>query len=93
MLFRDGTLTIGIVYLIFRYTEMLRQPTEQIRNEVQDLQQADASIGRIEALLSVAPRLADGPGIALPPGPLAVELDGVSFSYADDRRPTTDDRP
>lgn len=83
LLFRAGALTIGTVYLIFRYTEMLRQPTEQIRNEVQDLQQADASIGRIEALLSTDPRLADGPGSALPPGPLGVELDGVSFGYVD----------
>jgi ATP-binding cassette subfamily B protein len=84
VLFRDGTLTIGTVYLIFRYTEMLRQPTEQIRNEVQDLQQADASIGRIEALLHTVPGLADGPGAALPPGRLAVELDGVSFGYAEE---------
>jgi len=81
MLFQSGTLTIGTVYLIFRYTEILRQPTEQIRNEMQDLQQADASMGRVEALLRTAPRLADGPGVVLPPGPLAVELDGVSFSY------------
>jgi len=84
MLFRDGTLTIGAVYLIFRYTEMLRQPTEQIRNEVQDLQQADASMGRIEALLGTASRLVDGSGAALPPGPLGVELDNVSFGYGDD---------
>jgi ATP-binding cassette subfamily B protein len=84
MLFKDGTLTIGTVYLIFRYTEMLRQPTEQIRNEVQDLQRADASVGRVEALLRTTPRLVDGPGVALPPGPLAVELDGVSFGYAVD---------
>lgn len=84
MLFKAGTLTIGAVYLIFRYTEVLRQPTEQIRNEVQDLQQADASIGRIETLLGTAPLLADGPGVALPPGRLAVALDGVSFGYAAD---------
>ena len=84
MLFKSGTLTIGTVYLIFQYTEMLRQPTEQIRNEVQDLQQADASMGRIEALLRTEPRVTDGPGVALPPGPLAVELDGVSFGYAED---------
>jgi ATP-binding cassette, subfamily B, bacterial len=83
MLFKAGTLTIGTVFLIFRYTEVLRQPTEQIRNEVQDLQQAGASIGRVEALLRAAPRLADGPGglLALPPGPLSVQLDGVSFGY------------
>src|SRR5258708_11304883 len=84
MLFKAGTLTIGTVYLIFQCTEMLRQPTEQIRNEVQDLQQADASIARVQALLGTAPRVADGPGAALPPGPLAVELDGVSFGYAQD---------
>ena len=84
MLFKSGTLTIGTVYLIFQYTELLRQPAERISDEVQDLQQADASMGRIEALLGTAPRLADGPGIALPPGPLTVELDGVSFGYAED---------
>jgi len=84
MLFRNGTLTIGTVYLIFRYTDMLRQPTEQLRNEVQDLQQADASIGRIEALLGTAPRLAAGLGVALPPGRLVVELDQVSFGYVDE---------
>src|SRR2546421_5055497 len=84
MLFKAGTLTIGTVYLIFQCTEMLRQPTEQIRNEVQDLQQADASIARVQALLGTAPRVTDGPGVALPPGPLAVELDGVCFGYAED---------
>lgn len=83
MLFRSGALTIGTVYLIFQYTAMLRKPTEQIRNEVQDLQQADASMGRVEALLATAPRLTDGPGAVLPPGPLSVELDAVSFGYAD----------
>ncbi len=84
MLFKAGTLTIGTVYLVFQCTEMLRQPTEQIRNEVQDLQQADASLGRVEALLSTVPRMVDGPGVALPSGPLAVELDAVSFGYAED---------
>lgn len=84
MLFRDGRLTIGTVFLVFRYTEMLRQPTEQIRDEVQDLQQADASLGRIETLLRTQPRLVDGPDVALPPGSLEVEFENVSFGYAQD---------
>ena len=84
MLYSSGTLTIGVVYLIFQYTEMLRQPTDQIRREIQDLQQADASIGRIEALLAMSPRVVDGPGDALPLGPLSVEFEGVSFEYAED---------
>jgi ATP-binding cassette subfamily B protein len=84
MLFKLGTLTIGTVYLIFQCTEMLRRPTEQLRNEVQDLQQADASITRVAALLGTVPHIADGPGISLPPGPLSVELDDVSFGYVED---------
>lgn len=84
VLFKSGALTIGSVYLIFQCTEILRQPTDQIRREMQDLQQADASIGRVEALLGMTPRVADGPSVAPPPGPLAVELGGVSFGYAAD---------
>ena len=83
VLYRDGALTLGTVYLLFRYTEMLRQPTEQIRNEIQDLQQADASMGRVESLLATEPALVDGPTSALPAGPLSVQFDGVSFAYAD----------
>ncbi len=83
MLYRDGSLTLGAVYLIFRYTEMLRQPTEKLRDEVQDFQQADASIGRIEGLLAETPRIVDGPGPALPAGPLGIAFDGVTFAYGD----------
>lgn len=81
MLYRDGALTIGVVFLVFRYTEMLRQPTEQIRNEVQDLQQAGASLGRIEGLLAQQSRLSDGPGDQLPPGPLSLDVEQVWFGY------------
>jgi len=84
MLFKTGTLTIGTVYLIFQCTEMLLQPTEQIRDELQDLQQADASMARVEVLLSTVPRVVDGCGAALPPGPPGVEMDNVSFGYAED---------
>ncbi len=83
VLFKAGTLTLGTVYLIFQYTQMLLRPTEQIRNEVQDLQQADASIGRIEALLSTVSRVHDGAGVVLPVGSLSVELDDVSFGYVE----------
>ncbi len=83
VLYRDGALTLGTVYLLFRYTEMLRQPTEQIRNEIQDLQQADASMGRVESLLATEPALVDGQIECLPAGSLSVQFDGVSFAYAD----------
>jgi len=69
--------------MIFRYTEMLRHPTERLRDEVQDFQQADASIGSVEELLAETPRIVDGPGDALPAGPLGIDFDGVTFAYGD----------
>ncbi len=84
MRFAEGALTIGGVYLIFQYADLLRRTTEQIRDEVQDLQQADASMGRVEILLATAPRIVDGGGDALPAGPLSVEFSDVSFGYDPD---------
>ena len=81
MLYRDGSLTIGAAFLVFRYTEMLRQPTEQIRREIQDLQQAGASLVRLEALFGQQTSLSDGPGNRLPAGPLSIDLEDVSFGY------------
>jgi ATP-binding cassette subfamily B protein/ATP-binding cassette subfamily C protein len=84
LLFKTGTLTIGAVYLIFQCSEMLIQPTEQIRHELEDLQQAEASISRIDALLHTEPLVVDGSSSELPSGSLSVELDDVLFGYAKD---------
>jgi ATP-binding cassette, subfamily B, bacterial len=80
-----GAITIGTVFLLFQYTDMLRRPIEQLRHQLEDMQQAIASIARIEELRSTTSRLPAGTGAALPEGALAVELDGVSFSYDSDR--------
>ena len=79
--YHDGALTLGGVFLVFRLTDMLRGPTEQLRDEVQDFQQADASLRRVQSLLAERPRIVDGPLASLPEGPLGVELDGVRFAY------------
>lgn len=78
-----GAITIGTVYIIFYYTELLRRPIERIRTQLQDLQQADASIGRIEELFAVRSKIADpaGAGRPLPSGALAVAFDDVTFGY------------
>jgi ATP-binding cassette subfamily B protein len=78
-----GAMTLGAVYLVFQYTQMLRQPLEQINRQIQDLQRAAASVARVRELLATRPAVADGPGAALPPGALALELEGVSFAYGD----------
>ncbi|MDP9282378.1 MAG: ABC transporter ATP-binding protein/permease [Chloroflexota bacterium] len=76
-----GVITIGTVYLIFHYTNMLRRPIEQLRRELEQMQRAVASVGRITELLDTETRLPEGRGAPIPAGPLAVELDRVSFAY------------
>ena len=83
-LFRDGRMTIGELYLIFYYLDMMKNPLWGILHEVGDLQQAAASINRITELRQVQPTVRDGPGVSLSAGPLRVGFDGVTFRYEDD---------
>jgi ABC-type multidrug transport system fused ATPase/permease subunit len=80
-LFEQGTITIGTVFLIFIYTQLLNRPVEEITRQLQDLQQAGASVARIHDLLGIRSTIVDGPGVDFPPGALAVEFDRVSFGY------------
>ena len=76
-----GTLTIGEVYLIFSYTQLLRRPIEQLTRQLQDLQRAVASVARIRQLFATR-GLIEWPGrIPLPSGALPVEIESVSFGY------------
>jgi ABC-type multidrug transport system fused ATPase/permease subunit len=81
----DGVLTIGQVYLVFAYTTMLNNPVEELMRQLDDLQQATASIARVQQLFATAPQIVDPAHTAnLPAGPLSVELDALRFGYPDD---------
>jgi ATP-binding cassette subfamily B protein len=83
-LWRAGAITLGTVYLIFNYTELLRRPIERLRTQLADLQQAGASIARVTELFNLESAIRDGVGTTLPPGALAVSLDHVTFGYGAD---------
>jgi ATP-binding cassette subfamily B protein len=82
-LFQAGAITLGTVYLFFQYTEILRDPLEQITQQMQELQKATASIGRVEALLREERTMIDGDGAPIRRGPLSVEFDDVTFAYGE----------
>jgi len=82
---QSGAITLGGVYLVFRYTGMLRMPLERLSRHMNSFQRAMGGIVRVRELLATEPRITDGPGVALPAGALAVELDAVDFAY--DREP------
>ena len=80
-----GAVTIGTVYLFWQYTDMLSQPIQQIRDQLQDLQQAEACIQRIEELFSTPSSIQDKEdGVELPQGALAVAFRDVTFGYDED---------
>jgi ATP-binding cassette subfamily B protein len=80
-LWRTESLSIGTIYLIFYYTELLRRPMVELRNQIEDLQRAEASIGRVKQLLATQSKLINGNGAAPPAGALPIHFAGVSFSY------------
>lgn len=83
-LFESGSITIGTVYLIFSYTALLARPIEQIRQQLQDLQKAGASITRIKELLGTKSKINEGESVLTSSGSIEVQLDNVCFSYEED---------
>jgi ATP-binding cassette, subfamily B, bacterial len=81
-LFWAGALTIGTVYLIYAYVQLLWEPVEQLALESQNLQQASASLQRVGELLQTRSPLRDGCGAHLPAsGALAGSFEKVAFRY------------
>lgn len=86
ILYLEGTLTIGTVFLIFSYSQMLQRPLEEISRQMEELQKAGGSIARIQELLKTESRILDGPQPRLSDGPLAVDFEDVTFAYEDGER-------
>ena len=76
--------TIGTIYLIIHYTTLMRDPIAQIRTQLTDLQQAEASIAHIQTMLDIQSTLIEpelGSQASVPDGPLSIRFDRVSFGY------------
>lgn len=83
-LYFNGTITIGTVFLFYSYFSQLSRPIEQIYEQLEVLQQADAAIGRVRALFDTQSKLDDGGDTPLPAGAFTVDLESVFFRYDDD---------
>lgn len=79
-----GVITVGTVYLIYNYTQQLRGPIQQMRNQFQQLQTARASISRIDELFMKSSSIVDGNEDLQKSGAFKVDIKGVSFGYEDE---------
>jgi ABC-type multidrug transport system fused ATPase/permease subunit len=84
-LYIQGQATIGAAFMLVFYVGMLAEPLDALRSQGNILQQASASVRRIDDLLRLQPQTArSGVQVSVSPsGPLAVEFDGVDFTYSD----------
>ena len=80
-LYQRGDITIGTVYLVLHYLQMIGMPVIQLTREFADLQMAGASISRVKELIDIEPKVRDGVGASLPSGQLSIEVSNISFSY------------
>ncbi|KAA3657303.1 MAG: ABC transporter ATP-binding protein [Chloroflexi bacterium] len=84
-LFFNGRITIGTAYILILYANLIQDPMIQLRNQLENLQKAEASIQRIRELLAIETKLVDGNGRSLPTAPLTLNVHDLTFSYeADD---------
>jgi ABC-type multidrug transport system fused ATPase/permease subunit len=79
-LFLGGELTLGGVYVIFAYTQLVYRPLQEITRQIQELQQASAGLTRIGQLFAQRSAITDGVA-DLPEGALELSVEHVSFGY------------
>jgi ABC-type multidrug transport system fused ATPase/permease subunit len=85
MRYYDGAITLGDIVVLYRYTDMLWRPLNNIGRHITELIQASVSAARLYELLGLRSKLVNA-GDAAPPleaGPLALRARNVSFTYDD----------
>ncbi|MEW5868469.1 MAG: ABC transporter ATP-binding protein [Chloroflexota bacterium] len=80
-LFTGGAITIGTVYLLVHYANLLETPIWTLTHEVQSFQTIGACVERLAELRKVQRKVLDGSGDGLPDGPLPLAFDEVTFAY------------
>ncbi|OPG99855.1 ABC transporter [Chryseobacterium mucoviscidosis] len=83
--YMQGMISIGTLFLIYQYTQMLNDPIEMLGDQVQEFQKAKSGMLRSRELLSLRSEIKDGEEEQLPQGPLGLEFKQVNFSYNEDK--------
>lgn len=80
-----GNISLGTLFLIYQYTQMLNDPIEQLSDQVQEFQKAKSGMMRSQELLESRSEIVEGGKTALPEGALGLEFEHVHFSYSPDK--------
>jgi ATP-binding cassette subfamily B protein len=81
VLLTQHAITLGTLFLLFSYTNLLVNNTSNITEQFTTLQQSAASLERINELYSTTSQVVDGPGVIWPTDPISITFSNVSFAY------------
>ncbi|THF88951.1 ABC transporter ATP-binding protein [Deinococcus sp. KSM4-11] len=82
-LYAAGAITLGTAFLMYQYMSMVEEPIDQLTQQLQELQKAGASLGRVGEILALSSGIVDG-AQPLPAGALALAFRDVEFTYTPD---------
>ena len=87
VLLRNGTISLGTAYLIFQYTQIMRDPLGKLADETERVQRAAGGMVRTLQLLDERSEINDNGSATLPDGALGIGIHNLSFAYADEDDP------
>lgn len=80
-LFTGKLIDMGVIFVLLSYVNIFSSQLINFTDQLGEMQQAQASLKRIAELYYMEGKIQDGPGIALPHGPVSVTFEHVSFGY------------
>ncbi|MBI4928149.1 MAG: ABC transporter ATP-binding protein [Anaerolineae bacterium] len=83
-LYRNGTITIGTVYLLINYINLIEMPIWTLTHEVRTFQTIGACVERLIELRKISTTVKDGNGDLPAGGALGLHFNGVTFAYNGD---------
>ncbi|MBO0780612.1 MAG: ABC transporter ATP-binding protein, partial [Ktedonobacteraceae bacterium] len=82
--YHTGSMTLGLAFLVYYYTQLIVQPIDALAEQLDDFQKASAGFARVTDLFQVTSQLTDGPGAIFPEQALSIEFEHVSFGYGEE---------
>jgi ATP-binding cassette subfamily B protein len=80
-LFSAGLATVGMVYLIIRYINLLEGPFRGMAHQMESFQTIGACVQRLSELRALRPLVRDGAGLDLPQTAFSLAFEDVHFAY------------
>lgn len=83
ILWNQGLISLGMVYLIYKYSDLICDPIQEFRDNLGELQRARGSLMRVIEIQSIESKIAKG-SKEIEQQSIKIEIDQLSFAYQSD---------